>query len=403
MSTRTAARALGAGLGLLVAALVLARGFITLLERTTPRETRAHLTEGAGRVRDFLQALPDIAARRDAALVFGSSLIQHGFSPEVFETHLGGPRVTAYNLGFPGVDPEVQRLLALRVAEAFQRGGHRARLTVVEFTPFQATLARGQAPHLRELANVKKAMLATPGFLVETALRSPEEASHLAALQALGGTSPLAVTSLLEHRLFEGPPPAWWPGPPPEQPDAGRKALAARIRAVRDTVEGRPVPEWDAVRRGEVRLVFEETREDYAAWARMRSAPEVLARDLRWRVETSDLLELRFDERKVAAFAEAVRALAGVSEHTVLLLAPRNRAWVQLTPEGRARLAEVVARLSRDTGVPVVDLSEAPELTPEDFIDVTHLNESSGRPRFSRRLAEALTPPAPPLAGPASP
>ncbi|WP_375772186.1 hypothetical protein NR798_15295 [Archangium gephyra] len=392
---RTAAKALAVGLGVLLAALGMARGFIALLERTTSADTRARLTEGAGRVRDFLQVLPDLTAREDAALVFGSSIIQHGFSPEVFEAHLRGPRVTAYNLGFPGVEPEVQRLLALRVAEAFQRSGHRARLTVVEFTPFQATLARGQASRFRELAQVKQALLATPGDLAQTALRSPEEASHLAALQALGGNSPLAVTSLLEHQLFDGL--------GPEEPDAGRKALAARVRAGRDRVEGRSVPEWDAVRRGEVRLVFDETREDYLAWARMRSAPEVLEQDLAWRVETSDLLELRFDEGKVAAFAEALRALAGVSERTVLLLAPRNGAWVRLTPEGRARLAEVVARLSREAGVPVVDLSEAPEFTPEDFIDVTHLNESSGRPRLSRRLAEVLSPAAPPLAGPGTP
>ncbi|HSP78570.1 MAG TPA: SGNH/GDSL hydrolase family protein [Myxococcaceae bacterium] len=389
------------GLGLMLAALGMARGFISLLERTTPQEARAHLTEGAGRIRDFLQALPEVASREDAALVFGSSLIQHGFSPEVFEAHLGAPPVTAYNLGFPGVEPEVQHLLALRVAEAFRRSGRRARLTVVEFTPFQATAARGQAPRFRELANVKKALLATPGEVAKEALRSPEEAAHLAALQALGGTSPLAVTPLLESQLLGGPPPAWWPGPRPEEPDAERKALAARMRAVRARLEGRTVPEWDARRRGEVRHLFDETREDYAAWARLRSAPELLELERQWRVETSDLLELRFDERKVAAFSEAVRALASVSERTVLLLAPRNLAWAEPTPEGRARLAEVVARLSRETGVPVVDLAEAPGFGPEDFIDVTHLNESSGRPKLSRRLAEALT--APPQAGPHSP
>ncbi|WNG46003.1 SGNH/GDSL hydrolase family protein [Archangium minus] len=390
---RIAARALAVGVGVLLAAWAMARGFIVLLERSMDRETQANITEGAERIQDFLQELPALAAREDAALVFGSSLIQHGFSPEVFEAHVRGPRVTAYNLGFPGVDPEVQRLLAHRVAEAFQRSGHRARLTVVEFTPFQATLARGRSAKFSEMANVKRAMLATPGDLVETALRSPEEASHLAALQALGGNSPLAITSMLEHQLFADPAPA----------DPERQELVARMRAGRERVEQRRVRAWDPVRRGEARLFFDETREDYLAWVRLRTTPEILEQNLEWRVWTSDLLELHFDERKVAAFAEAVRTLAGVSERTVLLLAPRNRAWVQLTPEGRSRLAEVVARLSRDTGVPVVDLSEALEFTPEDFIDVTHLNESSGRPRLSRRLAEELSPPAPPLVGPGTP
>jgi hypothetical protein len=40
--------------------------------------------------------------------------------------------------------------------------------------------------------------------------------------------------------------------------------------------------------------------------------------------------------------------------------------------------------------VPVLDLSDSPEFSPEDFIDVTHLNESSGRPKLSRRLAELM-------------
>jgi hypothetical protein len=377
------------GLALLVAALGLSRGFITLVERTTPPETRAHLTEGSGRLVGFLEALPGLARRKDAVLVFGSSLIQHGFSPEAFEEHLGAP-VTAYNLGFPGVDPELQALLARRVAGAFEQTGRRARLSLVEFTPFQATLARGQAQAFREHAAVKKALLADPALLARVARRSPEEASHLGALWLMGGTSPLAVTSLLEQRLLEGPAPSWWPVSPPREPDMERKAWVARIHEGRAAVERRQVPEWDPQRRGEVRWLFDETREAYTAWARLRSAPEVLETERQWRVETSDLLELRFDERQVRAFIEAVRALASVSRETRVVVAPRNLAWNQPTPEGRARLAAVLALIERETGARVLDLSESPEFGPEDFIDVTHLNESSGRPKLSRRLAEEV-------------
>jgi hypothetical protein len=388
-SDRIAARTFGVGLVLLLAALGLARGFIALVERSSPPETRAHLTEGSGRLVDFLQALPDIARREDAVLVFGSSLIQHGFSPLMFEYVLGVP-ATAYNLGFPGVDPELQALLARRTAEAFERQGHKARLSLVEFTPFQATLARGQAQSFREHSAVKKALLADPLVLVRVAQRSPEEASHLGALWAMGGTSPLAVTSLLEHRLFEGPVPPWWPVPAEPEPDAERKAWVARIHAGRAASERRQVPEWDPVRRGEVRWLYHETLEAYMAWARLRSAPEVLEPERQWRVETSDLLELHFDEQQVRSFIEAVRALASVSQETLVVLAPRNPAWNQPTAEGRARLAAVLALIERETGAPVLDLAESPGFGPEDFIDVTHLNESSGRPKLSQRLAEAV-------------
>ncbi len=386
---RIAARTLGVGLVLLLASLGLARGFVALVERTTPPEARAHLTEGSGRLVDFLQALPDIASREDAVLVFGSSLIQHGFSPEAFERHLGAP-ATAYNLGFPGVDPELQAVLARRVASAFEATGRRARLSLVEFTPFQATLARSQAERFREHAAVKKALLLDPLLLARAAQRSPEEASHLGALWLMGGTSPLAVTSLLEHRLFEGPAPAWWPGPATEEPDLARKEWVARIHAGRAALERRQVPEWDPVRRGEVRWVFDETREAYLAWARLRGAPEVLEAERHWRVETSDLLELRFDEQQVRAFTEAVRALASVSRKTVVVVAPRNPAWARPTPEGQARLAAALAHFEKETGAAVLDMGESPEFGPEDFIDVTHLNESSGRPKLSRRLAEAI-------------
>jgi hypothetical protein len=388
-SARIAARTLGAGLALLLAALGLSRGFIHSVVQATPPEMRGQQSEGTDRLVGFLEALPEIARREDATLVFGSSLIQHGFSPETFEQHLGA-HVTAYNLGFPGVDPETQALLARRVADTFEQTGHKARLSLVEFTPLLATVARGKAQRFRELAAIKKSLLADPLALARVARRSPEEAAHLGALRLLGGTSPLVVKSLVEKHVFDGPTPPWWPVPQPPDPVMERRAAVERIHAGRAAAERRVVPDWDPVRRGEVRWIFDESREAYAAWARLRTTPELLEPERQWRVESSDMLELRFDEEQVRFFIEAVRALASVSREARVVLAPRNRAWNQPTTEGRARLAAVLARIEQETGVPVIDLSDDPEFTSEDFIDVTHLNESSGRPKLSRRLAEVM-------------
>lgn len=389
-SERIAARTLGVGLVLLLAALGLARGLAALVERGSPPERLHQFSEGTERLVNFLDALPGIAQRDDAVLVFGSSIIQHGFSPETFEQHVGAP-VTAYNVGFPGVDPETQALLARRVASTFEPTGHKARLALVEFTPFQATLARGRAVNFRELSAIKKALLADPLALAQIARRSPEEASHLAALRLLGGSSPKVMKSLLEDQLLDRQQPDWWPVP--ESLDAvllERRSWVTRIHEGRMAAEHRQLPEWDPVHRGEVRWIFDGTREDYLAWAKLRNTPEALKPDLEWRIATSDILELRFDEEQVRYFIEAVRALASVSRETRVVLAPRNPAWNQPTPEGRARLAAVLALIEKETGAKVLDLAESPEFTAEDFIDVTHLNESSGRPKFSRRLAEAV-------------
>ena len=56
-SDRIAARTLGVGLVLLVAALGLARGFVSVLMHTTPPEVRGQFTEGSGRLKEFLDGL----------------------------------------------------------------------------------------------------------------------------------------------------------------------------------------------------------------------------------------------------------------------------------------------------------------------------------------------------------
>jgi hypothetical protein len=199
------------------------------------------------------------------------------------------------------------------------------------------------------------------------------------------------VKSLLEEHLLDGPTPDWWPvQDPPDASVMERRAWVTRIHQGRMAAEHRQVPEWDPVRRGEVRWIFDGTREAYQSWVRLRSAPEVLKPDQEWRIESSDMLDLNFDEQQVRYFIEAVRALDSVSRETRVVLAPRNPAWNQPTPEGRARLAAVLARIEQETGAAVLNLAESAEFRPEDFVDVTHLNESSGRPKFSRRLAESV-------------
>lgn len=63
------------------------------------------------------------------------------------------------------------------------------------------------------------------------------------------------------------------------------------------------------------------------------SSPILLERDLQNRIETSGILGLDFEERLVNAFINMVNDLKAVSEHTEIVLLPRNTAWVPYSPD----------------------------------------------------------------------
>ncbi len=391
---RVALRALLAGLALLACSLLLARGGAALIAGWVGQARMEQLSEGRGRLTAFLAALPKIAGDDTPdVLVVGSSLVQHGFSPDAFDEALRerGVAATSYNVGFPGVNGAVQHALARRIRDAYAAAGRQPLAVAFEFTPFQATKARRRAPELAELALAKESLLTTPEELAQGWLTGPGRASRLAALRALEGIPAMSNAAALEQLLA--------PEPPSE-----RELLIERLQAL----NRRRFPEepWSARTRGEPRWVFEDTAPLYAQWRQLRSQEEVLRADLAWRVETTDLLQLDFDEGLVAEVISAARALRAACARTYVVVAPRNPAWVALSPEARARLGAVLERISREAGVEVIDLGDTQALSPADFLDTTHLAEGHGRTTFSRLLAAELAarlapaPAPPPLSAP---
>ena len=67
-------------------------------------------------------------------------------------------------------------------------------------------------------------------------------------------------------------------------------------------------------------------------------------------------------------------------------------AWIQYSPEARARLDAVVGRIRRETGVNFRDYQEIDGITPEMFGDTTHLARYQGDVPFTRFLAERYAP-----------
>ena len=110
-------------------------------------------------------------------------------------------------------------------------------------------------------------------------------------------------------------------------------------------------------------------------------------------LRVSELVEeLRFDERLVADFIELVGEIAAVSERTEVVLMPVNHAWVKRSPAALERLREVVLRIARETGLPVLDFQSPPSLDASHFWDATHLTPSGGMRAFSVFLADHYAP-----------
>ncbi len=366
---------------LLAAGLLGSWGLQARVEAAAPLEA-ADFSEGASRLAELLDELPRIAKDPRAVLVFGSSLTQHGFSPERYEAGLAarGVKATAYNLGLPGADSEVQRALAERIAAEYRAAGTKAKLVLLEVTPFQLTEARAGNEKSRELDDLKLSLLLSRPLFARLARETPSGAAHVTAL-ALQGHHSAWVTSAVLAEQTTGQSPAWWPGPRDLDPLAERKALAAQMR------EKAAQPAWDPRTRGEPRYFLPETADVYAKWRALKRDDAALRAELKWRVESADLLELHLDPRRVEHLYATIDALASCAEQIRLFAAPVNPKYVHPSDDGRGRKRALFETLKAN-GHPVVDLDAEQGFVPEDFIDTTHLEEEWGRPRFSRRLAD---------------
>ncbi len=408
---RVALRTAVAGLLILGAGLAFARCNIALVDP---------LMAGKKRLREALAALPEVAAHpggtgdtgetgetSDTALFFGSSLVWNGFSPEVFDARLGerGVQLASFNFGFGGLNPEIQLLLARRIRAAFDAEGHRLRLALVEFNPFQTTRARAREDeHVRDQHRM---MLAMPAEIAQLAFESPDRgARYFTGRYLRNSISPEAVTAAFGGivsgigELVE----AGARGPKPPKPNSAEARPSPEERAQMDARTGAALdfrlglleahrgipPMWELEFRGDPQFDRPETHE--ALEILSRPTDWELREDLARRIRCCDIEELRFDEHLVADFIALVGELAAVSERTEVVLMPVNHAWVKRSPAALERLREVVLRIARETGVPVLDFQSLPSLDASHFWDATHLTPSGGMRAFSVLLADHYVP-----------
>jgi hypothetical protein len=371
---------------------ILLRGFVLIaVSIVTCRVVTGILTTSTSdpfedvRIRTLIDHLSEIAAYpSDKVVVVGSSRVMTGFSPALFDAEMTakGKPLTSFNLGVGRLNPELQLLLVRRLTAAYRRIGAKNRLSLVEFCPHQATIARRVGPVAAKVAEAREALLGDAGSTLAVARAAPGRAFRILLYRYLfDGVSPFVLSNALFDALETEP--TWWPA----HQDAFDVARL-HFRRELDRIYPRGRFAWSMTERGYRSVVTPSTEETYRTvmlpWLTTR---ENLADDLNANVTCCDILGLDFDDRFVAAFLDVIREIQSISEATYVLLAPNHPDWIRYAPDARARLAQVVRRIETETGVTVVDFSQAPSITASDFQDSVHLNGLSGADKWSRILA----------------
>lgn len=112
-------------------------------------------------------------------LMFGSSMVQAGFSPLQFDAYYANKhsKVRSYNFGIANMNPEFQQYLTRHIRTEFEASGKKLRLAVVEFNPFQTTKTRDQLGAV--MRDQSEAVLLPVQDLVAMLWRDPNRALRL--------------------------------------------------------------------------------------------------------------------------------------------------------------------------------------------------------------------------------
>lgn len=384
-----AVKAVGAGFLVLLISTLLARAVTALVASTSAPHVLWSVTVDVNRIREFTAALPEIAERTENAAFFvGGSVVTYGFSPKVFDARMREHAIDlrSYNVGVNGNVPEVDALTVRRIGDAYNHANRRVRVMMIAFGAWAfADWFTGLNPNRNRSRLVKSAALSTETEIASLFLHEPRYASELLGVRILGGLGAPDSIGLLGERMFGGPAngavsPSWWFGADPPAPDPYEQA-------VRDTRRGWSLQfgHWDDSVRGE----FFQGRGDDEAYARLASFAVKPSEE---RIKSYDDMikgDMNVQPEPFAQFLESVRVARGFSDAVVVVVIPTNPVAGRLNAEGRRHFEEIKAELRR-TGASVIDLFEPPELTMADYIDISHLNERTGKPIFSALLADRV-------------
>ena len=345
------------------------------------------------RVTQAREALPQILDQpQDLVMVYGSSMVQAGFSPRQFDAQLAerGLDVKSFNFGFGGLNPYFQDLLARRIRDAFVAEDRRLKLAVIEFNPFQTTTTRWQGA--QSALDSFVTMLASPGELLDVFVEDPRRGLRLLTIRYLRNE----ISAEMTTSYFGG-----GLRPPRPRADGERDPeIAERLdevgQALNDAFE-EEYPDYDGAAwswewQGGGTIPEERSPETLALvdeFYQLQNADEYrLTNDRLSRIHTADIIDLNFEPELEAAFINMVKVFQTFSDQVEVIMLPKNTRWIENPPEAIERQRAIVRRIEAATGVTIRDYQELESVPPEFFSDTTHLNRYQGAVTFTEHLIE---------------
>jgi hypothetical protein len=373
-------RAAGTAVAVLALALLTARIFAEGVERVVPLHSQfslLDLSRAAGAIDAVEHEHVDVA-------FIGTSAVWFGFEPRRFDAELAvrGHALTSFNFGLVPTSVRLQRFFADEICEDHRARGTRWTMMMYEIAPadfLDKVVAHDDTdPSIAAYEAQVAAMMLRPAALVSELRRDPGGALRALLAKPLGHRGPAAVLEAVSTYLYEDLEPTPWRTPVPP--------LLAAVR-----------PFWDVHRRTtwlpEARgflPVGPEARALYDEILRINQTEKELAKQ-RAMVTELGLLQMDVNAAAVERIIEQVRVLARCPEHVVLVVMPISPNIMRaMRPEARRRLADVIAKVQRDTGYPLLDFLEPPELGLADFYDAEHLSLVGSAGKFSSLLADRV-------------
>ncbi len=346
-----------------------------------------------GRPLGALSYLPQIVQEpTDQVMVFGSSMVDAGFSPRQFDRELKeqGVDIKSYNFGFGGLNPYFQDLLARRIKEHYLQNNKRLKLAVIEFNPFQTTQTRYQG----SLAAIDAyfGMLSNEQERFDLLLEDPTRGILVYDIKYLRDSVSAEMVTFYFGQAFRS-------GRPKPNMEPETEAEVARRRDVNDKLEGRfeqDFPDyvnepWSFAWQGGGTIPQERSDETveliHEYFASLRTEYRMQA-DKLWRAQSADIIELNFEPILVESFIRMVKEFQQFSDAVEIIMLPKNSRYIVNSPEALARQQNVLKQIYQATGVTVRDFQNIPEITPDMYSDTTHLARYSGDVAFTHFLAE---------------
>lgn len=349
------------------------------------------------RVLEAREALPRILAEDDdLVMVFGSSMVQAGFSARHFDAQLrnrGIDGVKSFNFGFGGLNPFFQDYLARRIRDTFEAEDRRLELAVLEFNPFQTTEGRWQGA--LPVVDSFLILLASPEEIWEITKDDPGRGVLMANIRYLrDGISAQMITHFFGDPLRESRPRSQLPHDEAlgERLDEVGQQLSERFdEDYPDYVDS----DWNYDWQGAGTILSERspgTLELFEEYFSLLRNPRRMENDELNRISCCDIEELPFEEVLVEAYIRLVKVFQQFSNHVEVILLPRNTDWIVYTPEAQARLDALLDRIRVETGVVVKDFQVIDAITPEMYSDTTHLGRYIGDVPFTDFLVDEYGP-----------